>query len=313
MELLNASTPPQEDLIPLKLPDIRLDLEVIPFQFRERLQATVSRGMGMVVDSPDSLKLAVENLNAVSKSIKVIEERVIALRRPILAAADKVSADGKEGLAEARQLKATQTARIEQYHASVEQERQRQIALQQAIEREAEAKRRAAEEEQRKAAEKARLEAEQAQLKADRLKWEADERERRAAADLAKAQAGNDEASLTKATKTLEKTQTVDLAAQQAQAEADEARRKAEEVAAAPVVTIETSRVDAPIPKAAVTKGLAMKTVWEIQNIDKAKLPLTYLEPDEAKIRKALAMDIVIPGVTATKRMAAQASGRGLK
>jgi len=105
----------------------------------------------------------------------------------------------------------------------------------------------------------------------------------------------------------------VDQAAQEAQAKADALKREAEEQASAPVVTIEAPRVDAPVPKQVAAKGLAMKPVWEIDAINKEMLPRNYMEPDEVKIKKALGMDIVIPGVTAHKRMVAQASGRGLK
>ena len=265
------------------------------------LEEATERGLSMEVKTATDEKAAAENMNNLAKAISSVEDLVKKGRRPLLDAANAISEEGRRMISLAVRAKEAQGAKIQAWRSEQERLRQEALAEERRKREEAERKRAAEEAEARRKAEEAKAAAEAALRAAERLKWEAEERERLAAEALAasgkrtEAVVAKGAADLAAAAEAADRAAKAMIDAANAAAEAkrleEEARVKETEVLAPASVVV--------IPEApGKTKGIKTEQVPSIDGIDKAKLPLEYMEPDLVLIKRHLKDGVKIPGVS---------------
>ena len=293
----------KDDLIILPPETMLLPLQVVSGTMLEYIEVAMKRALTCEVTNDAELAVAADIRNNMAKGSKHIKEAVTNARRPILAFADTINASVADLSQNLVDVDGVIVGKIKLYTDEREKARQKALDELRRIET-ARLNQEAAERRVREqAAAAAAAKAEAARREQERLAWEAQERERLAAEAImsgARTQetVTDNSAALARAAEVERQAEAARLAAEQAEQEAAEAQRMAAEpvvlAAAEPVVLVQ-----AALGK---VKGMKTKRVVEGLAYDKAKLPLVYMEVDEALLKKHIlekAVTMETPGIKA--------------
>jgi chromosome segregation ATPase len=257
---------------------------------KSRAAAALERVNAIVIRTNEDYVTAAGQLAEIKGQFKAVDKQREELKAPSLEACRRVDAFFKPPLTFLAQAETILKGKLTDYDK--EQERLRraeQARLDEIARKERERKEAEAREIERKAREKA--EGERRAAEAQR------QAEARARQEAAEAKARGDREAAFKAER---EAREAAAAAQKAEAKADRVESAAAERSES--LQAEAAQVVAPVVQRAPPKvsGLSFTEVAKFEVVDKAKLPLEYLVPDEVRIGKvvrALKTDANIPGV----------------
>jgi hypothetical protein len=286
-------TPPRETLQAVAdfLQGSPEEFIVVSPTMTEHAHATIMAAISTLIVTDEDYKQAGERLNRLGKIEKALGERYLSRGAAFRAVAAAFKAEADKVIVPAAIAREHLSKEMGEYRRLQEEARAAAIKKQQEEQRAEEARKAAALAEAQRAAAAAAAAAEAKQRETERLQWEAQERERLAAEGL---MVGTRTAeSVTEGSANLAAAAEVEAQAERARVEAEDAKRladqaaaqlvAAEQEAAAPLAIVTEPAIIPTITKA---KGTKFKKVVELLGTDKAKLSLTYLEIDEAKLKK---------------------------
>ena len=269
----------------------------------EHAYNTITAAMNTLLVTEDDYKEAGERLNRLGKIEKALEKRYLSRGRFFTAVATAFRAEAMKVITPAAAARKHLSDEMGAFRRLQEEKRAEAIREQQRLQREEEARRQAAADAARKAADAAKAAAEAQQREQERLQWEAQDRERLAAEKLT--EGSRTAATVDQGAQDLAVAAAADARAEQARLAAEDAQRQAdaleqEAAAAALVAAAPVAAAPVFIPELTKAKGTKFKRVPTILTTDKAKLSLTYLEVDEALLKRHIldgALGAVTPGV----------------
>lgn len=257
---------------------------------KSRAEAALARVQSLVIRTSEDYVVAANDLAEVKGQFKAVDKQREELKAPSLEACRRVDAFFKPPLTFLQQAETVLKGKLTEYDREQERlRREEQARLDDLARKEREKKEAEAREVERKAREKADTE-----RKAAEVQRQAEAKARQEAAD---AKARGDREAAAAAEKTAREAA---AAAQKSEAKADRVESAAAEKSES--LQAQAAQVVAPIVQRAPPKvaGLSFREVAQFEIVDKSKLPLEYLMPDESrigKVVKALKMDAQIPGV----------------